>query len=192
VGEVLPGVGGAKTTVATDLADRVDQDGDTTDDTYASYLANPAHNGRRVITMPIQSEVTGDVLGFGTFFLLDDASYGHTGNSVWCAIYIGQSNIYIATALRMSSAFIESSPYRSIASLLSSWVGFSLAPWREPLSNAFRARVLLSALFLLGEEQWKSLEEGDAALLDSPRRRYLQASVPPLPIIRLTTKDNAR
>jgi hypothetical protein len=93
VGEVLPGVGGAKTTVATDLAERVDQDGDTTDDTYASYLANPAHNGRRVITMPIQSEVTGAVLGFGTFFLLDDTSYGHTGNSVWCAIYIGQANI---------------------------------------------------------------------------------------------------
>jgi len=37
--------------------------------------------------------VTGAVLGFGTFFLLDDASYGHTGNSVWCAIYIGQANI---------------------------------------------------------------------------------------------------
>ena len=54
VGEVLPGVGGAKTTIATDIVDRVDQDGDTTDDTYSAYT-----------------------------------SYGHTGNSIWSAIYIG-------------------------------------------------------------------------------------------------------
>lgn len=93
VGEQLPGVGGAKTTVATDIEDRVNQDGDTTDDTYSSYLANPAHNGRRVVVMPIQSEVNGTVLGFGTFFLLDNGAYGHTGNSNWCAIYIGQANV---------------------------------------------------------------------------------------------------
>jgi len=92
-GQALPGVGGAKTTIAGDIVSRIDQDGDTTDDTYAAYLANPAHNGRRVITMPIQSEVDGTVLGFGTFFLLDDASYGHGGNSNWCAIYIGQANV---------------------------------------------------------------------------------------------------
>jgi hypothetical protein len=42
--------------------------------------------------MPIQSEVDGTVLGFGTFFLLDDTSYGHTGNSNWCAVFIGQAN----------------------------------------------------------------------------------------------------
>jgi hypothetical protein len=86
-------VGGAKTSVADAIVNRVDQDGDRTDDTYAAYVANPAHNGQRVITMPIQSEVNGTVLGFGTFLLLDDGSYDHTGNSNWCAIYIGGANI---------------------------------------------------------------------------------------------------
>ncbi len=92
VGEVLPGVGGAKTTVASDIDDRVDQDTDTSDDTYASYLAGGG-NGRRVVVMPIQSEVSGDVLGFASFLLLDDNSYDHTGNSNWCAIYIGLATL---------------------------------------------------------------------------------------------------
>ena len=43
--------------------------------------------------MPIQSEVDSTVLGFGTFFLLDDNAYGHTGNSDWCAIYLGSANV---------------------------------------------------------------------------------------------------
>jgi Flp pilus assembly protein TadG len=89
IGQVLPGVGGAKTSVASAIVDRINQDGDTTDNTYSSYLANPAHNGRRVIYMPIQSEVDDTVLGFATFFLLDTSSYGHSGNSNWCAIFIG-------------------------------------------------------------------------------------------------------
>jgi Flp pilus assembly protein TadG len=95
VGQVLPGVGGAKTSVAADLVDvggRIDQDTDTTDDDYATYVANGG-NGRRVVIMPIQSEVNGTVLGFGTFFLLDDGAYGHTGGSNWCAIYLGISNV---------------------------------------------------------------------------------------------------
>ncbi len=89
VGEVLPGVGGAKTSDASAIVTRIDQDGDTTDDTYASYIANSAHNGERIVYMPIQSEVDGTVLGFGTFLLLDDNSYDHTGSSKWCAIFIG-------------------------------------------------------------------------------------------------------
>ncbi len=90
LGEVLPGVGVAETAVdSCDRDTRVDQDGDTTDDTYALYLANPAHNGERVVYMPIQSEVDGTVLGFGTFLLLDGSQYDHTGNSNWCAIFIG-------------------------------------------------------------------------------------------------------
>ncbi len=93
VGQVLPGVGGAKTSVDTAIVAHIDLDGDTTDDTYAAYMANPSHNGQRVVVMPIQSEVDGTVLGFGTFFLLDDSQYGHTGNSNWCAIFIGLSNV---------------------------------------------------------------------------------------------------
>jgi Flp pilus assembly protein TadG len=89
IGQVLPGVGGAKTAVESAIVSRVDQDGDPSDDTYASYFANPAHNGRRLIYMPIQSEVDSTVLGFGTFLLLDDGAYGHSGNSNWCAIFVG-------------------------------------------------------------------------------------------------------
>jgi Flp pilus assembly protein TadG len=89
VGQALPGVGGAKTSVESAIVARIDQDGDTTDDTYAAYLANAAHNGQRIVTMPIQSEVNGTVLGFLPFLLLDDSSYGHTGNANWCAVYIG-------------------------------------------------------------------------------------------------------
>jgi hypothetical protein len=93
VGQVLPGVGGAKTSVESAVIYHIDLDGDKTDDTYAAYLANPAHNGERVVTMPIQSEVDGTVLGFGSFFLLDDGAYGHTGNSNWCAIYLGIADV---------------------------------------------------------------------------------------------------
>jgi Flp pilus assembly protein TadG len=93
VGQVLPGVGGAKTSVESAIEDHINFDGDTTDDTYAAYVANPAHNGQRVVVMPIQSEVDGTVLGFGTFFLLDPNSYGHSGNANWCAIFIGLSNV---------------------------------------------------------------------------------------------------
>ncbi len=92
VGQVLPGVGGAKTTVASDIVNRIDQDLNTTDDTWASYLAN-SHNGRRVVVMPIQSEVDGTVLGFLPFLIMDNGAYGHTGNSIWCAIYIGAATI---------------------------------------------------------------------------------------------------
>jgi Flp pilus assembly protein TadG len=92
LGEVLPGVGGAKTTVASDIEARIDQDLNTSTDSYATYLAGP-HNGRRVVTMPIQSEVDNTILGFGTFFLMDDGAYGHTGNSNWCAIFLGQAYV---------------------------------------------------------------------------------------------------
>jgi Flp pilus assembly protein TadG len=92
VGQPLPGVGGAKTTVADAIVSRIDQDLNTSADDYATYLAGP-HNGRRVVTMPIQSEVDGTVLGFGTFFLMDDGSYGHSGNSDWCAIFLGQAYV---------------------------------------------------------------------------------------------------
>jgi hypothetical protein len=93
VGEVLPGVGGAKTSVASAIDFRIAQDGDTTDTTYASYEANPSHNGQRVVVMPIQSEVDNTILGFGTFLLTPAGTYDHKGNANWCAIFIGAANI---------------------------------------------------------------------------------------------------
>jgi hypothetical protein len=89
LGQVLPGVGGAQTTIASSIENRIEQDGDGTDYVYANYLANSSHNGRRVVPMPIQSEVDGTVLGFASFLLLNDQSYGHSGNSIWCAIFVG-------------------------------------------------------------------------------------------------------
>jgi Flp pilus assembly protein TadG len=103
-GEVLPGVGGAKTTVATDIDDRIAQDGDTTDNTWASYSApNSGANGRRVVVMPIQSEVNGQVLGFGTFLLTDAGSFNHSGSANWCAIFTGTSNVQDGTGAGASS-----------------------------------------------------------------------------------------
>jgi Flp pilus assembly protein TadG len=93
VGQVLPGVGGAKTSVADAIVYHINLDGDTTDNVYSAYLTNPAHNGERVVTMPVQSEVDGTVLAFGSFFLLDNTSYGHAGNANWCAIYLGLAGV---------------------------------------------------------------------------------------------------
>ena len=94
VGAPIPAVGGAKTSVAAAIDYHLALDGDTTDTTYAAYMANPAHNGQRVIVMPIQSEVApNNVLGFGTFLLTASGSYAHSGNADWCGIYIGRANL---------------------------------------------------------------------------------------------------
>ena len=103
VGQVLPGVGGAKTSIADAIEARVDQDGDTTDATYAAYIANPAENGQRIVVMPIDSEVNGTVLGFGTFLLTAADSYDHEGSANWCAIYIGMANVANSTHSGASS-----------------------------------------------------------------------------------------
>jgi Flp pilus assembly protein TadG len=94
VGAPIPAVGGAKTSVAAAIDYHIALDGDTTDTTYAAYLANPAHNGERVVTMPIQSELApNNVLGFGSFLLTAAGTYDHKGNADWCAIYIGQAGV---------------------------------------------------------------------------------------------------
>jgi Flp pilus assembly protein TadG len=89
IGEPIGLSGGAKTSEASSVNERAGQDGDQTSLTLADYEANPAHNGRRLVNMPITDYSTGIALGFGMFLLLPDGSYGHTGNSMWCAIYVG-------------------------------------------------------------------------------------------------------
>jgi Flp pilus assembly protein TadG len=94
VGAPIPAVGGAKTSVADALDYRIAADGDTTDTTYAAYMANSSHNGQRIAMMPIQSEVAPhNVLGFGSFLLTASGTYDHKGNADWCAIYIGEPNL---------------------------------------------------------------------------------------------------
>jgi len=112
VGQDLPDVGGAKTAAASALVDRVDQDGDTSDDDWASYLANSSHNGRRIVIMPLQSEVNGTVLGFGSFLLTDDSSFDHTGNGAWCAVYIGLATVTDSTSSNSQGASSASGPYQ--------------------------------------------------------------------------------
>ena len=89
IGQHIDLTGGAKTTEATDVNERAGQDGDQTSMTLAAYLANPLHNGRRLVNMPISDYGSSIALGYGMFLLLPDGSYGHTGNSTWCAIYVG-------------------------------------------------------------------------------------------------------
>lgn len=89
VGQPIGLSGGAKTTEAAYVNERSSQDLDQTSFTLADYLANPNHNGRRLVTMPITDYTTGIALGYGAFLLLPAGSYDHTGNSAWCAIYVG-------------------------------------------------------------------------------------------------------
>jgi len=88
IGEVLPSVNGAKTAAASAIDERIALDTDSTDTTYASYIAGGG-NGERLVYMPIQSEVDGTVLGFGTFLLTASGTYDHKGNANWCAIFVG-------------------------------------------------------------------------------------------------------
>ena len=89
IGDPIGLSGGAKTTEATYVNERAGQDGDQTSTTLAAYKTNSGHNGRRLVNMPITDYSSGIALGFGMFLLLPDGSYGHTGNSAWCAIYVG-------------------------------------------------------------------------------------------------------
>jgi Flp pilus assembly protein TadG len=95
---------GNKNAQATALDIRVRQDGDSTDNVLSTYLADPLHNGRRFIALPVVDPtvpysapgggVTG-VIGYASFFLLSDGTTNSnfyktgTGNDPFCAIYAG-------------------------------------------------------------------------------------------------------
>jgi Flp pilus assembly protein TadG len=93
---------GNKASQATYLDERVNQDGDNYDTTYTAYVANPLHNGRRLLISPIvipTSTTTTTVYGFGLYFLLSTAASGGqsdyykgklvNGNDPFCAMYVG-------------------------------------------------------------------------------------------------------
>jgi len=94
---------GNKNAQASALDIRVREDGDSTDNVLSTYLANPLHNGRRFIALPVVDPtvsyttgagVTG-VIGYASFFLLSDGTTNSnlyksgTGNDPFCAIYAG-------------------------------------------------------------------------------------------------------
>lgn len=91
---------GNKNAEATALDTRTNEDGDLTDNTPSSYLANTSHNGRRLIALPILTPVQvngsaeGDVLGYGAFLLLSNGNPSNfytagNGNDPFCAVYVG-------------------------------------------------------------------------------------------------------
>lgn len=91
IGQPVPMDNGAKNTEMTAIADRVNEDRDTTSTTYAQYLANGTGNGERVVYVPVNSGAPSyTALGFAGFFLLDAGFYsGLKGNDSACAEYIG-------------------------------------------------------------------------------------------------------
>ena len=88
IGQAIDLTGGAKTSESSYIDERVHSDNQTAM-TYADYEASGDHNGRRLVNMPITDYTTGIALGYGLFLLLPEGNYGHTGNSAWCAIYVG-------------------------------------------------------------------------------------------------------
>ena len=96
---------GAKAAEALAIGVRDSQDGDTTSTTYADYIANPLHNGRRLVSVIVQNgfeDAAGNLLpanqqaigvGFAQFLLLPASEYDQAGNKPWCAVYVGNSPI---------------------------------------------------------------------------------------------------
>jgi len=93
---------GNKASEARYLDQRASQDGDTVHNTYASYVASPTHNGRRLIAIALVNPVDpshSSVIGFGQFLLMANGSpsdyYDRNtkGNDPYCALYVGPYNI---------------------------------------------------------------------------------------------------
>ncbi|MEO8049568.1 MAG: pilus assembly protein TadG-related protein [Acidobacteriota bacterium] len=93
---------GTKASEAKILDQRVSQDVNTTDNTVSGYLAS-AHNGQRLLAVPIVNPVSSNsttVMGYGVFLLLangpgtsDYYKSNTNGNEPYCAIYAGTYNI---------------------------------------------------------------------------------------------------
>lgn len=86
-------VGGVKSSdVTQSLAERVDQDSDSSSDRYDSYVIN--HDSgprRRLVVVPIIGDaVNAVVVGFATVFL--PTSQPHNPNDAKCAMYIGPAS----------------------------------------------------------------------------------------------------
>lgn len=96
-GGSLGGVPGNRgTSIFDSLQGRVNQDTNTTATTYAAYLASGTGNGRRVVTVAIASQWTGNgnnaattVIGYANFFL--NTTYSGTNGPI-CATYIGPAS----------------------------------------------------------------------------------------------------
>src|SRR6185436_16469927 len=89
---------GAKSAEQNAIGVRIGQDGDTTSTTYDDYKNSAGHNGRRLVTVVVQSgyrDAAGVMLatnqqavavGYAQFLLLPISQYDQAGNKSWCAI----------------------------------------------------------------------------------------------------------
>ena len=90
VGDTVDMTGGAKSTIAAAISNRINQDTDPYSSTYEQYASRGAGNGRRLVVVPINTwSPDYTILGFGAFFLLTDNNYSHSGNQPWCGEYLG-------------------------------------------------------------------------------------------------------
>ncbi len=94
VGDLVSMTGGAKQTELDALLTRINQDTDSTSNTFADYIRNGHYNGRRIVACPINDGGTppgtnNRIVGIGAFFLKRTGDYGNGGNQAWCAEYIG-------------------------------------------------------------------------------------------------------
>lgn len=108
LGEQVEMTGGAKGTEADALANRILQDTDSTTLPYWDYVAKQNGNGRRVVTVAINSGPSDNagvlrpedqrniVVGFAQFFL--SGPFSKAGNQPWCAEYIGPGALLITSS----------------------------------------------------------------------------------------------
>lgn len=90
-------VSGNMAVEAAALDERVNQDLDTINNVYPNYLANPLHNGRRLLPLPVvvpAPDHSAQVVGFAAFLLITNgtpSNYYRAGpaNEGFCAIYVG-------------------------------------------------------------------------------------------------------
>jgi hypothetical protein len=92
VGASVPMDNGAKNTEMSAIADRANEDTDTTSTTYAQYISSGTGNGMRVVVVPVNGGPPNYInQGFAAFFLETPSSYsGLHGNDSACALYLGQ------------------------------------------------------------------------------------------------------
>ncbi len=90
IGDTVNMTGGAKGTERTAIANRIASDTNSTAATYWDYVNSGTGNGQRIVAMPINSGAPNyTIVQIGAFFLLPANNYSQSGNTAWCAEYIG-------------------------------------------------------------------------------------------------------
>ena len=90
VGEPVTMTGGAKQTQVDAMVRRINQDTDTTSETYSQYAAARTGNGRRIVAVPVNTGSPNyTIVQIAAFLLLPPSEYRNGANNPMCAEYIG-------------------------------------------------------------------------------------------------------